>query len=78
MRQTELVLSQAEQTLEGEPVLMIFKSAGQNVLVACDCKASFTEPLRKWNKGVLMLYRVYKMLGLLPDAVREAIYAAEE
>ena len=25
-----------------------------------------------------MLYRVYKVLGLLPDAVREAIYAAEE
>ena len=44
---------------------MIFKSAGQNFLVACDCKAASTEPLSKWNKGVVMLYRVYKVLGLL-------------
>ena len=47
---------------------MIFKSAGQNFLVACDCKAASTEPLSKWNKGVVMLYRVYKVFGLLPDA----------
>ena len=46
---------------------MIFKSAGQNCLVACE-----------WNKGVVMLYRAYKVLELLPDAVREAKYAAEE
>ena len=57
---------------------MIFKSAGQNCLVACDCKAASTEPLSKWNKGVVMLYKAYKVLELLPDAVREAVYAAEE
>ena len=65
MRQTEFVLSQAEQRLEGEPVLTIFKSAGQNFLVVCDCKAASAEPLSKRNKGVVMLYRVYKVLGLL-------------
>ena len=56
---------------------MVFKSAGQNFLVACDCKAVSTEPLSKWSKGVVMLYRAYKVLGLLPDAVRESTYAAK-
>ena len=78
MRQTEFVLSQAGLNIGRIPVLRVFKSACQKFLVTCDCKAASTEPLSKWNKGVVMLYRAYKGLGLLPDAVREAIYAAEE
>ena len=75
-RQTECMLSQAE--LKIGRGACIFKSAGQNFLVACGCKDVSTELLSKWNKGVVMLYRAYKVLGLLPDGVREAIYAAEE
>ena len=50
---------------------MVFKSAGQNLLVACDCKAAQLKPLSKWNRGVVMLYRAYRVLGLLSDAACE-------
>ena len=30
---------------------MVFKSAGRNFLVACDCKGAYTEPLSKWKQG---------------------------
>ena len=58
MRQTECVLSQAE--LKIGRGACIFKSAGQNFLMACDCKDVSTELLSKWKKGVVMLYRAYK------------------
>eukprot|EP00731_Ephydatia_muelleri_P025577 Em0017g660a len=78
MRQIEFVLSQAELKIGRGACIDGFQAAGQIILVACDCKAASTELLSKLNKGVVVLYRAYKMLGLLPDAVREAIYAAEE
>ena len=63
MRQTEFVLSR-------EPELMVFKSAGQNFVLACDCKAALLKLLQQGS-----CIRAYKVLGLLPDA---AIYATVE